>query len=186
MIDITKIQDGDIFSISRKTFLGKAISVFMKMFAKTNHIKAEFIPTHQGILFWEGSILMIHESNKHGFKKREFILNYFESDDFIITRPKIPFTVIEKFNGLMYSEQLLLQNIKYQWLNFIAWVVYVLSFKTLDIFNRGLKETYCFEICARIVKKMKFELVTWDCELTDCFRLINPNDFNIILENHPK
>ena len=173
MINTSNIKSGDTFSINRKTFLGKSIAFFMQLFAKNNHIKSEFIPTHQGKLFWEGDVLMIYESNNHVFKKRPFLDYYFETDDFIITTPKVSYSPIQIYAGQEYAEWLLEHQRGYQWLNFISWVVYVLSFKKIYIFRKSELVTFCFEAGCRIEQKMNPFFVTWDLESSDCFKLIN-------------
>lgn len=139
-----------------KGFLPRAIRFFMNLYRKMNKLpKRPIIHNHVEILYWiDGVGLMVVGAVKGGFRPRLFAKQMPESHwkNLAFYVPKYPFTqtqkdaIEDKIHQYIYSSH----HYNYEYLNFISWIVYIVTFGKVRLSRKTDKVMECYEAGARI------------------------------------
>jgi len=182
-MNINDIKTGDVFLTYGGTFLSKSIRYFMKLFAKKNNIKYNWIASHAGTFIWIDNILYLGESVDNGYHLREFTKHYsLEKDDYCILRVNKSYSKEEVSKITRYIIHLQTISQFYQYTNFIQWPVYILL--GINLFGKsGQKTTYCYESTYRVLHEVRPDDWKANLEVIDFFKLYDLSKLTIVVDN---
>jgi len=196
--DINQIETGDRFFIlgekkpnsNYPTFLSRQIRWWMEVYGKQLGIPKAWIGSHATTLVWIADKLYVCESIDGGFRVHSFTACYdLDTDNYIIVRNIDGYTDEQKKAITQYVLELSAVSITYNFLNFIQWIVYVLSGfiskkHRINLFFKNPKRiNYCYQstymgmksICPQIFNK-NIQTVSW-------FDVFDPEKQKIIIDH---
>jgi hypothetical protein len=185
-MNINNIKTGDVFLTYGGTFLSKSIRYFMKLFAKKNHIKYDWIASHAATFIWIDNILYLGESVDNGYHLRVFDKHYsFDKDDYCILRSNKSYSKDEESKAISYILHLQTISDFYQYTNFIQWPLYIVF--GINTFGKsGSRTTYCYESTYKVLNAVRPDDWTSNLEVIDFFKLYDFTKLKIVIDNRKK
>lgn len=152
---LTDLKTGDIPAIrTPNKLLSKGIRVFMWLWMLIRYRKINNGKLYNHTMIMLNNIHMAEAIGK-GFVIRAFSNHYEHSlKNMVVFRLKEPLTEQEVISMKAKANQLASKNIEYEVLNFIYWIIYILSNGRKDPFPSQSKredKVFCFEVSATLI-----------------------------------
>ena len=183
-MDLSKIQSGGRLYYKGTSFLSKAIIFFMKRYRKGKvipRILCDWIPSHEGTLFWLGGELILFSSIFKGFEPDVFTEKYSDKDDFVIVRTKDGYVPEEVAKALKYA--LYLIRISWIWPLWVLiyWILYIYTGLNMFVIL-GQKDSYCYQSTYRILDHLYPDKYTMSVQVVPYWASLREDDV-IVLDN---
>ncbi len=154
-----ELQTGDIIAFRYPDhFLQRGIRAFLWLWSLIHYRekpKAQLY-NHTMICYQPGKVA---EAVKEGYVRRNFIEHHGQHlNRAIVFRLQEPLTEAEQQKVLRKSCELANKNIEYEFLNFLWWMVYILSNGKWDLSPKGAarhKRLFCFEVSALLLNEAR-------------------------------
>ena len=160
MHKLDDLKTGDIGMTHDKGFLPKSIRYFMNMYAKKFHgKKLDRYYNHTFIILRKRDGIYIIESRGKGMEGTiitEKFSNDYIKNNILFARPSINFNKIERANIIDTIFKLSMRAIRYQFSNFIFWVIYIITKGNINLLrNSKVDRAFCFELSIHIWNKVR-------------------------------
>ena len=159
---VKDLRPGDIVATSSPTgFLPKGIRFFMRRWAKKHYgIEPEKFYNHTFMVLESGSDPKIVEAVGRGLTGHRMFEQYDPEDlnHLVVFRTREPWSEQEIRLLREKADEMAYRNIEYEFLNFLWWMVYILTNGKIDLSPKGEKagkRLFCFELSVILLNAAK-------------------------------
>jgi hypothetical protein len=176
-----KLNVGDIILVHGGSFIARAIQYFMNIYRIRKGLPKRKLYNHVATVVNMWGSLYVAESDRYGVQVLPNAKAYVAKNDCLVLSFKKPLTLIEKDKWSKLASTMALEPHKYDFLNFIYQIKYVLTGQwSGPTGDKSKKRVYCSEFVAILMDEIRncFGGRTWDknpldIELSNCLRIKN-------------
>lgn len=165
--------NGDIVLIRNSHFLARAIHFFMTIWYRVIGKMNKGIYNHADIYIDGYSV----GSRKHGIGELVAKSYYDKNNKYLVLTPVKPYNKAELERGRTYIDSVL--GNRYEYFNFISWIVYIFSFGLIKLSKKTDKRAECFEFVARFSNACRKGMFNNDVEYTSENDILSNTNFKI-------